>query len=98
MIDALITERTQTGRKNKTAKGGYAYGSPAFGMMSDENKELTPNLKEQEAIEIIRKHRRSGKSFDRIAQFLNGQGIQTKRGRKWLGRTVYNVYQKIEVK
>jgi site-specific DNA recombinase len=56
MIDALITERTQTGRKNKAAKGGYAYGSPAFGMMSDENKELTPNLKEQEAIEIIRDH------------------------------------------
>jgi DNA invertase Pin-like site-specific DNA recombinase len=30
---ALITERTQTGRKNKAAKGGYVYGSPAFGMM-----------------------------------------------------------------
>jgi site-specific DNA recombinase len=94
---ALIT-RTQTGRKNKAAKGGYAYGSPAFGMMSDENNELTLNLDEQEAIEIIRKHRKSGKSFDQIAQHLNGQGIQTKRGGMWLGRTVYNVYQKIEVK
>lgn len=95
---ALITERTQTGRKNKAAKGGYAYGSPAFGMMSDENNELTPNLDEQEVIGIIRRHRKSGKSFDRIAQYLNDQGIQTKRGGQWLGRTVYNIYQKIEIK
>jgi site-specific DNA recombinase len=66
---ALITERTQTGRKNKAAKGGYAYGSPAFGMMFNENNELTPNLDEQAVIEIIRKHLKSGKSFDQIAQY-----------------------------
>lgn len=95
---ALITERTQTGRKNKAAKGGYAYGSPAFGLMSNENNELTPHLDEQAAIEIIRRHRKSGKSFDRIAQYLNSQEIQTKRGGKWIGRTVYNIYQKIEAK
>jgi site-specific DNA recombinase len=95
---ALITEQTQTGRKNKAAKGGYAYGSPAFGMMSNENNELTSSLDEQAAIGIMTRHRKSGESFDWIAQFLNSQGIQTKRGGKWLSRTVYNIYQKIEVK
>lgn len=61
---ALLTERTQAGCKNEAAKGGYVYGSPDFGMMSDENNELTLNLDEQEAIKIIRKHRKSRKSFD----------------------------------
>jgi hypothetical protein len=42
-------------------------------MMSNENNELTPNLDEQAAIEIIRKHRKSGKSFD-----------LDEKGEKWL--------------
>jgi site-specific DNA recombinase len=66
---ASITERTQTGCKNKAAKGGCVYGSPAFGLMLNKNNELTLNLDERAVIEIIRKHLKSRKSFDQIAQY-----------------------------
>ncbi len=66
---AQITERTQGGRKAKASQGGYAYGSPAFGQQSVEGK-LVPSDDEQQVIEIIRRHHKSGKSLRAIALFL----------------------------
>ncbi|WP_310428911.1 hypothetical protein [Chamaesiphon sp. VAR_48_metabat_135_sub] len=59
-----IIERTQGGRKAKSKGGGYAYGSPQFGMQSIE-AELVSDDDEVEVINIIRRHRRSGNSFNR---------------------------------
>jgi site-specific DNA recombinase len=94
MERGLITERTQGGRKAKAAEGGFAFGSPEFGKQSI-GGELVPNEAEQAAIEIIRKHRRAGKSPYAIADYLNAQGILSKRGGQWHHSTVRNVLKRI---
>ena len=76
-----INERCQGGRKAKSHQGGYAYESPAFGVEAKEG-ELKLVESEQQAIQFIRRHRRSGKSFQKIADHLNAQGIKTKRSKE----------------
>jgi len=76
---ATINDRTQGGRKAKASSGGYAYGAPAFGQTAEDGK-LVDNDAEKQAIEVIRKHRKSGKSWQSIADYLNAQSIPTKRG------------------
>jgi site-specific DNA recombinase len=89
-----IIERTQGGRKAKSKGGGYAYGSPRFGMQSIKT-ELVSNDDEVEVINIIRRHRRSGKSYQSIANYLNDNNVKSKRGGKWHSETVSTVYKRI---
>ena len=91
---ATINERCQGGRKVKAEAGGYAYGSPAFGYIAQDGQ-LVAVKGEQEAIEVIRRHRRSGKSYARIADYLNGQGIPTKRGKLWSPMQVQRVVSRL---
>jgi DNA invertase Pin-like site-specific DNA recombinase len=83
----LINERTQGGRKAKLLAGGYAYGKPKFGMKSS-NGELVPHEEEKGTIELIKRHRRSGKSYSAIAEYLNKKEIRPKHGVKWYHRSV----------
>ena len=46
---------------------------------------------EQETIALIHRHRRSGKSSQKIADYLNAQSIPTKRGGTWHHSTVRKV-------
>jgi site-specific DNA recombinase len=92
-----INQRTQGGRKAKAAKGGYAYGSPAFGQTSIDG-ELVTDAKEAEIIELMRRHRKSGKSHNAIAKFLNEHGYQTKRGNKWTNVQVKRVLDRTKVR
>ncbi|MGD1912443.1 MAG: recombinase family protein [Rivularia sp. (in: cyanobacteria)] len=78
-----LWEKLNQGRLAKAARGGYAgYGSPAFGQKSI-NGELVDNPQEQQIIELIRRHHKSGKSLPQIARWLNQQGYTTKRGKQW---------------
>jgi hypothetical protein len=78
-----IWERLYQGRESKAAEGGYAgFGSPAFGLQSVDG-ELVENPSEQQIIELIRRHHKSGKSLQQIADWLNQQGYTTKRGHQW---------------
>ncbi|WPF90500.1 recombinase family protein (plasmid) [Cyanobacterium aponinum AL20118] len=87
-----INERTQGGRKTKAQKGGYAYGKPKFGYQT-EDKELKEDSSQQETIRLIKRHRRSGKSYQKIADYLNAQNIPTKQGKKWSSSVVYRICQ-----
>lgn len=87
---AQINERTQGGRKAKSGKGGYAYGAPKFGTTAQDG-ELVSDGAEQEVIALIKRHRRSGKSYGKIAEYLNSQGIASKRGGQWQAMTVKRV-------
>ncbi|PAX51971.1 recombinase family protein [Brunnivagina elsteri] len=81
--DGSIWERLERGRKLKAARGGYAgYGSPPYGLTSI-NGELVENPDEQAIIEMIRRHHKSGKSLQQIANWLNENGYKTKRGQMW---------------
>ncbi|MDJ0531545.1 MAG: recombinase family protein [Xenococcaceae cyanobacterium MO_207.B15] len=90
-----IWERLETGRRNKAASGGYAgYGSPAFGKKAV-NGELVNNPQEQEIIELIRRHHKSGKSLQQIANWLNQRGYKTKRGQQWQRISIKRVLDRL---
>lgn len=91
----IINERTQGGRRAKAENGGYAYGSPAFGLEAVDG-ELVANDNEQKAIELIRRHRKSGKSYQRVAEYLNEANIPTKRGGQWQAMTVKRVCDRLK--
>ncbi len=93
--DASAWERLEQGRLNKAAQGGYVgYGSPAFGQQSVKG-ELVENPTECEIIELIRRHHKSGKSLQRIADWLNQQGYKTKRGKAWQRVSVKRVLDRL---
>jgi site-specific DNA recombinase len=78
----VIRERTQGGRKAKSEKGGYAYGSPSFGYMSVDGV-LVQNPMEYPVLQLMKNHRRAGKGLTVIANMLNELGHRTKRGTVW---------------
>ena len=92
---AIIKERTDKGRKVKM-KEGKPMGTPKFGEVVIENvNERIVNEDELKVIEIIRKHRQSGKKANQIAKYLNAQGIPTKRGKLWTQQGVINILDRL---
>jgi len=78
----VIIERTQGGRRAKAVQGGYAYGAPPFGKQAL-NKALEVHEAEQKVLELMRRHRRSGKSYHAISKLLNEQRVPAKKGGIW---------------
>ena len=90
-----VWERLEQGRQTKANNGGYAgYGSPAFGQRSV-NGELIDDPGECEIIELIRRHHKSGKSLQKIADWLNQKGYTTKRGQAWQRISVKRVLDRL---
>ena len=90
-----IWERLEKGRRDKASTGGYAgYGSPAFGKKTV-NGELVNDPQEQEVIELIRRHHKSGKSLQQIANWLNQKGYTTKRGQQWQRISIKRVLDRL---
>lgn len=93
--DREIWERLEQGRKTKAAQGGYiGYGSPAFGQRSLDG-ELIENPSEQQVIELIRRHHKSGKSLQQVADWLNQNSYPTKRGQQWQRISVKRVLDRL---
>ena len=93
-----VWERLEAGRQAKAEQGGYVgYGSPAFGERVVDGQ-LVQDNREQEVIEMIRRHHKSGKSLQKIADWLNANGYTTKRGNQWkripVTRVIYRFYLK----
>jgi DNA invertase Pin-like site-specific DNA recombinase len=87
--------RLEQARRAKAAQGGYAgYGSPAFGQQSIEG-ELAENPDEQQIIELIRRHHKSGKSLQQVADWLNRNSYTTKRGQQWQRISVKRVLDRL---
>jgi DNA invertase Pin-like site-specific DNA recombinase len=90
-----IWERLEQARRAKASQGGYAgYGSPAFGQQSIDG-ELTENTDEQQIIELIRRHHKSGKSLQQVADWLNQHGYTTKRGQQWQRISIKRVLDRL---
>ncbi|NER27121.1 MAG: recombinase [Symploca sp. SIO1C4] len=90
-----IWERLEQGRRAKANSNGYAgYGSPAFGQQSV-NGELVDDPLECQVIELIRRHHKSGKSLQKIADWLNQNGYTTKRGQLWQRISVKRVLDRL---
>jgi DNA invertase Pin-like site-specific DNA recombinase len=95
-VDAhTLWERLNQGREAKAAQGGYAgHGSPAFGQQSLAG-ELVSDPVEQQVIELIRRHHKSGKSLQQIADWLNQHGYPTKRGQQWQRISIKRVLDRL---
>jgi hypothetical protein len=90
-----VWQRLHQGRCLKAAQGGYAgFGSPAFGLQAVDG-ELVNDPVEQQVIELIRRHHKSGKSLQQIADWLNQQGYSTKRGHRWQRVSVKRVLDRL---
>ncbi len=90
-----VWERLEQGRQAKAAIGGYVgYGSPAFGQQSV-NGELREHPQECQVIELIRRHHKSGKSLQKIADWLNERDYRTKRGQPWQRVSVKRVLDRL---
>jgi hypothetical protein len=93
--DLSVWERLEQGRQAKADSGGYVgYGSPAFGERSIDG-ELTVDPVEAQTIELIRRHHKSGKSLQKIADWLNQNGYTTKRGQAWQRISVKRVLDRL---
>lgn len=77
-------------RQAKAERGGYAFGAPPIAHKAVDG-ELVTDEAEQETIALIQRHRKSGKSPQKIADFLNAQRIPTKRGGTWHHSTIRKV-------
>ena len=90
-----VWQRLESGRRSKAADGGYAgYGSPAFGQKAIDG-ELVADPQEQEIIDLIRRHHKSGKSLQQIANWLNDNGYKTKRGQQWRRISIKRVLDRL---
>ena len=90
-----LWHRLEKGRQAKAEQGGYAgYGSPPYGQMSV-NGDLIDNPQEKQIVELIRRHHKSGKSLQQIANWLNNQGHRTKRGQHWQRISVKRVLDRL---
>lgn len=79
---SLIKLRLQRGRAAKARMGGYAYGSPPFGKRAKE-KQLVRDPREQQAIRLASRLRKSGGSLRQIGSALTQNGFNPKRGLTW---------------
>lgn len=93
--DLSAWERLERGRQAKAMSGGYAgFGSPAFGQRSV-NGQLVDDPAEAQIIELIRRHHKSGKSLQKIADWLNSRGYTTKRGKPWQRISVKRILDRL---
>jgi DNA invertase Pin-like site-specific DNA recombinase len=83
----MIAARLRAGRRLKAERGGFAYGSPAFGYQAQE-RELVPDPEEQRALERILELRRQGASLRTIARTLEDEGVKPKRSDRWHPQTL----------
>lgn len=81
----MINERTEMGKKNKRAKGGYLGGkAPPYGFkVEGEGKSaiLVPVEDEQHVINIVRYHRQRDKSYGEIIGELTARNIVARSGK-----------------
>jgi DNA invertase Pin-like site-specific DNA recombinase len=76
---SMIALRLRSGRRAKAERGGFAYGSPAFGYRA-KGGELVPAEAEQATVDRIAELHRSGASLRTICSTLESEGHRTKRG------------------
>ena len=91
---SIIVLRLRKGRAAKAARGGYAYGSPAFGQRA-EDRALVPDKDEAAVIARMRELRAAGQSYRSIAAQLNVEGLKPKRGGQWHSQTVSRVLERV---
>jgi site-specific DNA recombinase len=84
---ALITERLQDGRRSKAQDGGHAAGEIPLGYEKNADGDLVLS-DHGETVRRIFRMRERGETLRSIADTLNEEGVETKRGGDWHASTV----------
>lgn len=92
---ALIVARMHAGREAKAAKGGYAYGSPPFGMRAVEG-ELVIDEDEQATMARIDELRRRGVTLRQMGEILAAEGHRPKRAERWHPEALRRIVRRLE--
>ena len=78
----MVVKRLRDGRKRKAEKGGFAYGSPAYGQRA-KDRELVPDEREAATLARIRELHAAGASLRSMAATLTAEGHRPKRSEVW---------------
>ncbi|MGW6865120.1 recombinase family protein [Streptomyces sp. NPDC054901] len=81
-LPPLHSEHMQSRRRDKKAKGGYAYGAPPFGWIAYRGW-LLPDVGEQGTRDRALQLRDEGKTLRRICEQLDAEGHETRSRAKW---------------
>jgi DNA invertase Pin-like site-specific DNA recombinase len=90
---ANITRRTSAGRTVKASKGGHAGGSLPLGY-SSLGGALVVKPDEAETVRLIFKLFDGGMTYKHIADYLNEQGVPSKRGGLWEQGALFRLISK----
>jgi len=86
-----IGERVYDGMRQKAKQGAGLLGSPSPFGYEYNNGKLVGVEKELKVVKKIFTDYAKGKSMEEIAEFLNKEGIKTKRGGRWDRKTVSRI-------
>lgn len=92
-------KRLHSGRKAKSAQGGYIGGTAPYGMMvlgTGKASRLVPNDDELAVVRQIRDRHARGDSLRDIAEALNRQRIRSKTGKLWAASQVQRIIKRYE--
>lgn len=92
---SMIAMRLRSGRHRKAEKGGFAYGSPAYGYRAD-NRELVADDDEQAALARIGALHEAGKSLREIIAVLDAEGHRPKRGGRWHPESLARIVRRLD--
>lgn len=87
-----LAERVALGYEQKTREGNYTntYGVYGYDYLTH-NQKLVVNLEEKKLVNDIYDFFIEGRSFYKIASFLNDNHVKTKRGGKWQAATIKSI-------
>jgi len=90
----MIALRLRSGRRRKADKGGFAYGSPAYGYQAVRG-ELVVDEAEQTTVTRVAELHRAGASLRAIGATLEAEGRPPKRGQRWHPQTVAGIVRRL---
>ena len=87
----LVSERTRAALAHKSSRGERVGEIPFGYRVADNGVALVRDEREQATLSDLRKMRRAGWSWQKIADEMNARGIATKKGRVWTWQTTRKI-------
>lgn len=88
-----IVQRTLSGKRFKAEKGQFTGAMAPFGYRTDGQGHLVVHRAEARVVKRIFKMRDQGKTLQEIADWLNDEGVETRRGGQWHPATARYILQ-----
>jgi DNA invertase Pin-like site-specific DNA recombinase len=95
---AVAVQRMRKGREAKAAEGRHAVGVYPYGYKAggEGHRDAVPDEAEQQAVELVGRMRREGRSYREITAVLEGHGIPPRSGRRWYPSTVRKIALRLD--